>query len=456
MPLLDIEKPLFVCKPFETTVQIPVKNVGNHPLRLQKVVPIGECAFYIKIDPWEQQIGPKESTDITVKIEDYWKPAKIQFETNCRRTGKTVYVLRPQNSRGPNLWMLPNENYNEDQVFFRDPEQHLRLPVIVQSHQDNPLELNFCPTELKGEKASESSYASRETAAFCEETKRKTSRQGNGPCYQILNSQGTYQLHSIHIYFSPAVIRDGPGEQEIQLRICTNSYLTELRSQEVSIKLPKVKNRLIARRGFWSKLRKTKIAELQIENLATYPVRIFKILADPNKIQVIYLETNGKRTNVHYPIVIPENDSKKICFAIKSSLKEWLWSGTDLCKQRVKICSNTTFNPENSSVFANKVKIQSERTFWLTLGIVIFTISVSLFLFFRQLEYDVMVLSSPHGQVVHIDGRSVGQTPIKLKVKESSEIQIGNSRTRHVKDVVENGRIIFPGKTWGFTVGERE
>ena len=132
-----------------------VKNVGNGPLKLWDVFPIGECSPYIQIDFNEEAIEFNDSTYVRVTIGDYWEPVEIQFDTNCQRTGEVIYVLRPRDSQGPNLWLFPNEKYNRDQVCFRDPERYLQLPIIVQSQQDNPLELNFCSIESGGENTSE-------------------------------------------------------------------------------------------------------------------------------------------------------------------------------------------------------------------------------------------------------------------------------------------------------------
>ena len=66
MPLLDVEKQLFVCKPSETTIQICVKNAGTEDLRLLDVYPIGDSRDHIQVDFCTEPIPPKYSIDITV------------------------------------------------------------------------------------------------------------------------------------------------------------------------------------------------------------------------------------------------------------------------------------------------------------------------------------------------------------------------------------------------------
>ena len=288
------------------------------------------------------------------------------------------------------------------------------------------------------------SDAPREVVVYCKKTGQITSRQGNGPDYQILNSQETHKLHVAHMYFPPAVVHDKPEEQEIQLIICTNSDLEELRRQEISIRLPKLKVKTIVKKGFWQRLRKKKNAELKIKNLASYPVRIFNIIIVPDKAEVTYLETDVGKICTRYPIVIPGNSSKKIGFKIKSTLKEWLRNDMNLCKIPVKIYANTGFDPEDPSVFVRKTRTPSRCNLWTTIIIgIVCIIALLAFLFFRQSKHDVVVYSYPYGQTVYVNGKSQGKTPVRLKLAKNEKIRIGDSTPYRVKDVLKDG-YIFP------------
>ena len=240
MPLLHIEEQFFACESPKSTVQIPVKNAGTGQLMLLHVHPIGECEPHVRINVSEDTIGAKDSTHITVTIGNYWKPAAIRFDTNCGRTGKIIYVLRFKTFPMPNLWLLPSESCSEDQVFFRSPEPYLRLPLIIQSDQHKPLKFSFCPIESDREDTSGDPGASREVVVYSEKTGRKISFREDEQHYQILNSQKTPCLCFARIYFSPAVVPDQPNEQTIRLKVCTNSQLSDLKTQEISMKFPKI------------------------------------------------------------------------------------------------------------------------------------------------------------------------------------------------------------------------
>ena len=447
MPLLDIEKQLFVCKDQEGTIQITVKNAGNDPLKLRDVFPIGECRDYVHINFNNQAIKPNDTTDIEVAIDDYWKPVEIQIDTNCPRTGKIIYVLRPENPQGPNLWLFPDEKYNRDQVFFHDPEPRLQLPIVVQSNSNNPLEIDFCSIKLVDEDTNENSLAQLKIAVYCGETGREINRQGNELRYQIVNTQGDYQVHSACIYFSRDVLQDGYVGQAIELEICTNSYLTKLREQKISIQLTKLEVTPIVKGNRWLRLKKKKKIELEIKNSGPHPLRIFSIPADPNKVEVKDIETDNERTEVSYPIVIQENETKKLGIVIKSTLKEWLWSGIDLSNVSIPICANTVSDPQSYKVSPCETKLQSTRIFWIPLAAsTIFLTAIALSLFLREQEQDVIISSYPHGKTVYIDRKPVGTTPTWLKVKEKAIIQIGDSPEYSVKKVLEDGLIFYREK----------
>ena len=476
MPLLDVEK-LFVYRSTQETVRRPVKNTGSGQLMLLKVYAIGECESHVHIDVSEDTIKAKGSTYITVKITgDYWKPAAIRFDTNCKRAGQIIYVLRFKSSQTPNLWLLPSENCSEDQVFFQNPEPYLQLPLIVQSDQHNPLKFSFCPIESEGEDASEDPGASREVVIYSEETGRKISFRIDEQRYQILNSQKTPCLCFVRIYFPPAVIDDKLGEQAIRLKICTNSQLSELETQEISMTFAKIEVIPIVKRDFRSRLWKKQIAELKIKNLGTHPVRIFGIPIDPDKIRMKYPETNRGKTSIDYPIVIPEKRSRKIGITIKLSFKEWLWSGMDVRKVSLPIFANGAFDPKNADVFASKVEMQNLLPSFMTrlLAVVslvslVFLISlVALaicgiaplkFLSFSQSTHDVFVSSEPQGQRVIVDvivDKDDVTTPTLLKLDADAEIQIGDSGKRRVRDVLEDGHIFFPNERWDSQTEEKK
>ena len=449
MPLLYIEKRLFVCEWKKKTVQIGVKNAGNDPLKLRKVFPIGECQDNVNVEFSSEAIGPGDWRDITVTIDNYWKPVEIQFNTNCRRTGEIIYILRPPNFQGPNLWLLPDEGYDKYPVFFPYPEPHLRMLMIVQSKRENPLKLDSCSIQLSRDHASENSWTPCEITVYCEKTGRKTNRQRNGQCPQILNFQETYQLHSARIYLPPTYIQEISGEHPIQVKLCTKSHLKALREQEISIKLSKIKSELTARKICCSRLRRTKSAELEIENLGTHPARIFSIATDPDKIEVRYLEKGSEETFVDYPVVIPKKQSRRIRFEIKLSPKEWLWSGTKLCKTSVEIWANATSNnSENSIGLTDKIEIKSARPYWiLPLCIIIFTILFFICSLFCQQHHNVFVSSEPQGQRV-IVGKKSATTPTWMKLDKNEEIQIGDSDKRRVENVLKNGSIFFSNEQW--------
>ena len=443
MPLLDIEKQLFVCSNKARTIQITVKNAGTGPLELRDVFPIGECRDYIHVYFNNEAIKPNDTTDIEVTIDDYWKPAEIQFDTNCPRTGKIIYVLRPANFNFPNLWLFPSEKYNRDQVFFHDPEPHLQLPIIVRSNSENPLEIDFCP-----------SVAPCKIAVYCGKTGREINHQGNERRYQIVNTQNDYRVHSACIYFSQDVFQNGYVAQEIQLKICTNSKLKALREQKISIQLTKLE--VTPEKNLCLRLRKENPIELELKNSGPHPLRIFGIPTDLDKIEVEYLETDNEKTQVSYPIVIQKDKSKKLGITIKSSFKEWLWSGIDLSNVSIPIYANTVSDPQSYKVSRCKMKMEKNRNFWIGLvalvGLILFgLILFGLILFgvfsgfFQSSEKEVIVSSYPHGQTVRVDGEEFGTTPTLLKVKENARIQIGSSDERQVKDVQKEWTIFFPG-----------
>ena len=462
MPLLDIEKQLFVVrKNDEKTIQITVKNAGTGPLELQDVFPIGECKSHIDINFSRNLIEEQASAIIDVTINNYWKPVEIQFDTNCPRTGKIIYVLRWENFRGPNLWLFPDKKYNSDQVFFHDPEPYLQLPMIVQSNSDNPLELDFY-LKLNG-----NSVTSHEIDVYCGETDRKVSRQGKERHYQILNIQKeNYQVHFANIHFP--MIENGPVGQAIQLKICTNSRLTELRKQEISIQLTKLE--VTPEENLCLRLRKENPIELKLKNSGPHPLRIFGIPTDLDKIEVEYLETDNEKTEVSYPIVIQKDKSKNLGITIKSSFKERLWSSIDLSKGRLRsgidlsnvsipIYANTVSDPQSYKVSPCEMKMQSTRSFLIVLiALIVFIFAliclVVFFMFFREPEPAVIVSSYPHGQTVRVDRKEAGTTPTLLKVKGNARIQIGSSDERQVKDVQKEGTIFFPGSEWKTGKGE--
>ena len=199
----------------------------------------------------------------------------------------------------------------------------------------------------------------------------------------------------------------------------------------------------IIKRNCWSKLRKKKRVELEIKNSGHHLLQIFSVPTDLDKIEVEYLETDNGKTEVSYPIVIQENESKKLGIAIKSSLKEWLWSGIDLSNILVSIYANTTSDPKKSEVFTGEAKIKSARIFWISLVTLIILGGIALFAFFRQPEQDIVISSYPHGQTVYIEGKPVGTTPTWLKVKEKATIKIGDLPQRSVKEVLEDGLIFY-------------
>ena len=443
MPLLDIEKQLFVCKNQKRTIQITVKNAGTDLLELRDVFPIGKDRDYIHINFNNQAIKPNDTTDIEVTIDDYWKPIDIQVDTNCPQTGKIISVLRPEDPQGPNLWLFPDEKYNRDQVFFHDPEPHLWLPIIVQSDSDNPLEIDFSSIKLTDENGNKNSATSHKIDVYCGETGRKVSLRRKKQCYQILNTQEeNYQVHFVNIHFPKTMIEDGSVVQAIQLDICTNSYLREFREQKISIQLTKLEITPIVkgnrRLRWWEKKQ-----ILEIKNSGPHPLRIFNIPTDLDKIEVEYPETDNRTTEVSYPIVIQKNESEKLGITIKSSFKDWLWSGIDLSNVSIPIYANTVSAPQSYKVSSCETKIQSAWIFWIPFVALGILVGIGLFLFFRQPEQDVVISSYPYGQTVRVDGEKVGTTPTLLKVKEKAIIQIGDSRECSVKEVLEDGLIFY-------------
>lgn len=452
MPLLDVEGQLFVCKPSETTVQICVKNAGTEDLRLWNVYPIGDSRDHIQVDFGTESIPPNGSIDITVTINDYWTPAKIKFNTNCPQAGKVVYVLRPKRRKGPNLWLFPDERYNEDLIFFPEPKPSLRLPVIVQSTQDSTSEFDLCNIKLSSEDSWEETCDPNEIEVYCEKTKRKTSRSGDKRCYKILNSLGTYQIHFICIDFPQGVIRDRTVAQVIQLTICTNSKLQELGKQEVSIQLAGFEVTPVKKISFCSTWRKNKHVEFKIKNSGTHPLRIFKFPTDLTKVKVEYRETDGERAKFEYPIVIKTGESEKFGVRIISSLRECLWSGIGLEKISVPIYANAGPDPKKSYVFADRSKI-GRGLIW-RVGLFLLIVSVlpvyKYWCCYRQPEQEVEVIVSsyPLGKIIRVDGKEEGITPIRLQVKEKADIQIWHSNRQQVKDVIEAGTIFFPNSKW--------
>ena len=463
MPLLDIEKQLFICENQEGTIQITVKNAGTDSLKLRDVFPIGECRNYVHINFHNQAINPNDTTDIEVAIDDYWKPVEIQVDTNCPRTGKIIYVLRPENTQGPNLWLFPDEKYNRDQVFFQDSEPRLQLPIIVQSNSNKPLEIDFCSIKLVDKNANENSLAQLKIAVYCGETGREINRQGNELRYQIVNTQEDYQVHSACIYFSQDMLQDGSVGQAIQFEICTNSHLTEFREQEISIQLTKLEVTPIVKGNRWLRLKKKKRVELEIKNSGAQPLRIFSIPTDLDKIEVKYLKTDSGKAEVSYPIVIRGNESKKLGITIKSSFKEWLWDGTDLSNISVLIYANSACDPKDSYVFADEHKIGDGHKIGrvpifevaeVTLVLIFIIALLTHLLFLLHSKREVIVSSYPHGQTVRVDGEEAGTTPTLLKVKGNARIRIGSSDEMLVKNVPNKGTIFFAEGKWKVGKGE--
>ena len=218
----------------------------------------------------------------------------------------------------------------------------------------------------------------------------------------------------------------------------------------------------IVKRNFWAGFRKPKIVELQISNLGTHPIQISNILTDLDKLEVKYLKTDNEKDHIHYPIVVPEKQSRKIGIAIK-----WFCKGTDLCKVPLQIYTNDKFYPEDPNVFACEAGIQSKLIFWLMLlGVAICGITLLKFLF-SQSSHDVFVSSKPQGQHVIVSSKRQGQhvivgknikvtTPTLLKLDADAEIQIGDSGKRRVRDVLEDGCIFFPNERWHSQTEEKK
>lgn len=452
MPLLDVEEQLFVCKLSETTIQICVKNAGTEDLRLWDVYPIGDSIDHIQVDFSTNPIPPDGSINITVTINSYWVPAEIKFHTNCPQDGKVIYVLLPKRSKGPNLWIFPDKKYNEDLVFFPDPKPSLRLPVIVQSTQDSTPEFNLCNIKLSSEGGWEKICDPDELEVYCEKVKQKTSRPRDKRGYEILSPPGTYQIHFICIDFPQGVIQDRTVAQVIQLTICTNSTLPELEKQEVSIQLAGFEVTPVKKISFYSKWRKRKHVEFKIKNSGTHPLRIFNFPTDLTKVEVKYLETDGERAEFDCPIVINTGESKKFGLRIKSSLREWLWSGTDLSKISVPIYANAGPDPKESYVFVDRSEI-GRGLIW-RVGLFLLIVSVLPFCKYwfcdrqPEQEVEVIVSSYPLGKNIRVNGKKVGITPIRLQVKEKADIEIWHSNSQQVKDVIEKGTIFFPNSKW--------
>ena len=142
-----------------------------------------------------------------------------------------------------------------------------------------------------------------------------------------------------------------------------------LKIQEILMKFAGIEVKPIVKRDRWSRLRRKKSVELEIRNLGTYPVRISSIPTDLDKVEVKYLKTDKGKTSIHYPFKIAEGQSLKIGVKIRSNLKEWLWSGTNLCEIPLQIYTSGAFNPKNSSVLACEARIQSMRSCWITIAI---------------------------------------------------------------------------------------
>ena len=208
-----------------------------------------------------------------------------------------------------------------------------------------------------------------------------------------------------------------------------------------------LKIKLIAKRNFWSKLKKNKQVELKIKNLGTHQLQILSIPTDPDKVHFKYIETEKKKDEFSYPIMIQENESKKLGITIKSSFKEWFWSGTNLKNISMPIYTSTASDPQNPEVSPCETKIPSARRFWILLvAPVILLSAIALFLFLRQPEQDVVISSYPHGKTVYIDRKPTGTTPTWLRVKEKAIIQIGDSPEYSVKEVLEDGLIFYREK----------
>lgn len=199
--------------------------------------------------------------------------------------------------------------------------------------------------------------------------------------------------------------------------------------------------------GLWFILEKRKNVELEIKNLGNHSVRISSILTDLDKVEVRDIETNKGKTPIRYPFVIPKGQSRKISVKIRLSLKEWFWSGMNLCKVPLQICANGAFNPEDAKVFACKARIQG--MWWLTTGILVIVCGIVLhkFLFFPQSNYDVSVSSEPQGQRVIVGENIVVTTPTFLKLDGDEQIQLGDSGKHRVKNVLEDDRIFFKTKS---------
>ena len=385
-------------------------------------------------------------------IKDYWVPAEIKFNTNCPRSGKVIYILRPKLREGPNLWLFPDERYNEDLVFFPEPKPSLRLPVIVQFTQDSTPEFNLCNIKLSSEDGWEKTCDPDELEVYCEKAKRKTSRPGDEWCYKILNSPGTYQIHFICIDFPQGVIQGRTVAQVIQLTICTNSKLPELGKQKVSIQLAGFDVAPVKKISFCSKWRKKKHVEFKIKNSGTHPLRIFNFPTDRTKVEVEYLETDGERAGFDYPIVINTGESKKFGIRVRSSLREWLWSGIELEKISVPIYANAGPDPKGSYVFADRSEI-GKGLIWrvgLFLLIVLVLPFCKYWFYDRQpeREVEVIVSSYPLGKIIRVNRKEEGITPIRLQVKEKADIQIGYSNSQQVNEVMETRTIFFPNSKW--------
>ena len=385
-------------------------------------------------------------------INSYRVPAEIKFNTNCPRTGKVIYVLRPKRGKGPKLWLFPNESYNENLVFFPEPKPSLRLPVIVQSDRASAPEFNLCNIKLSSEGGWEKTCDPDELEVYCEKVKQKTSRPIHKRGYEILSPPGIYQIHFICIDFPQGVIQDRTVAQVIQLTICTNNKLPELKKHEVSIQLAGFEVTPVKKISFYSKWRKRKYVEFKIKNSGMHPLRIFNFPTDLTKVEVKYLETDGERAEFDYPIVINTGESRKFGIRIRSSLGECLWSGIELEKISVPIYTNAGPDPKESYVFADRSEM-GRGLIW-RVGLFLLIVSVLPFCKYwfcdRQPEQEVKVIVSsyPLGEIIRVNGKEEGITPIRLQVKEEADIRIGNSNRRQVKDVIEKGTIFFPNSKW--------
>ena len=225
------------------------------------------------------------------------------------------------------------------------------------------------------------------------------------------------------------------------------------------MKFAGIEVRPIVKRDPWSRFRRKKNVELEIRNLDTHSVRISSIPTDLDKVEVTYLKTDKGKIPIQETFQIEEGQSLKIGVKIRSSLKEWFWSGTNLCEVPLQIYTSGAFNPEDASVFAGEARIQSMRSCWITIAIAIVIvcgIALSKLLFFPQSNYDVSVSSKPQGRNVIVNNKFVATTPTLLKLDGDSEIEIGDSDKRRVRDVLEDGCIFFPNERWDSQTEEKK